>query len=84
MNPKSAVKSPDLRGLYGHEVKLTTGETVKVDDAYLVESLRNSTAKVVEGYQPVMPPYATLSDEQVNQLIAYIKSLANQKPEGTS
>ncbi|MFQ3611553.1 MAG: c-type cytochrome, partial [Fimbriimonadales bacterium] len=84
MNPKSAVKSPDLRGLYGHEVKLTNGQTVKADEAYLIESIKNPTAKVVEGYQPVMPPYAALSDEQINQLVAYIKSLADQKPEGTS
>ncbi len=84
MNPKSAVKSPDLRGLYGHEVKLTNGQAVKADEAYLIESIKNPTAKVVEGYQPVMPPYAALSDEQLNQLVAYIKSLADQKPEGTS
>lgn len=80
MNPKAAVKSPDLRGLYGGEVKLTWGHTVKVDDAYLRESIKNPNTKIAEGYQPVMPPFAALSEEQIDQLIAYIKSLADEKP----
>jgi cytochrome c oxidase subunit 2 len=83
MNPNSAVKAPDLRGLFGSKVKLADGSTVVADEAYLRESILNPAAKVVAGYQAAMPAYqGVLSEEQVVQLIAYIKSLANQKPAG--
>jgi cytochrome c oxidase subunit 2 len=44
------------------------------DDAYLRESIRTPAAKVVAGFQPVMPPLP-VTDEQLEQLLAYIKSL---------
>jgi cytochrome c oxidase subunit 2 len=83
MNPNSAVKAPDLRGLFGQKVKLADGRTVVADEAYIRESILNPGAKVVAGYQNVMPPYqGVLSEEQIIQLTAYIKSLANEKPAG--
>jgi cytochrome c oxidase subunit 2 len=67
---------PNLAGVPGSQVKLVTGETVVADDAYLRESILNPQAKVVEGFQPVMPVFKGLvSEEQIMQLIAYIKSL---------
>ena len=43
------------------------------------ESILNPTAKIVQGYQPIMPSFqGRLTDQQVNQLIAYIKSLGSQ------
>lgn len=41
---------------------------------YIRESIRNPTAFVVEGFQPVMPPFspAQIPDEQLNQLIQYL------------
>jgi len=49
---------------------------VIADDNYLRESIMVPLAKVVEGYQPVMPPFQGLiSEEQLMQLIAYVKSL---------
>ena len=67
---------PSLTGIYGSEVKLASGETVTVDDTYIRESVFTPTAKVVAGYNPVMPTYqGQLSEEQVLNLIAYIKSL---------
>jgi cytochrome c oxidase subunit 2 len=46
-----------------------------VDDAYLAESIRDPKAKIVQGYADAMPPFGSLSDEEINALIAYIKSL---------
>jgi mono/diheme cytochrome c family protein len=67
---------PSLEGRYGRERPLADGSTVLVDEAYVSESILNSTAKVAEGYQPIMPPYqGQLDDDQVAQLIEYIKSL---------
>jgi cytochrome c oxidase subunit 2 len=65
---------PPLGGVPGSAVTLTDGTTVTADDAYLRESIRTPAAKVVQGYQPVMPPLP-VTDEQMEQLLAYIKSL---------
>jgi mono/diheme cytochrome c family protein len=68
---------PSLNGIYNQPQTLTDGSTAVADEAFLIESILNPTAKVVEGYQPIMPPYqGQLSDEQVAQLVEYIKSLA--------
>ena len=81
MSPTVGKDYPDLRGLYGSEVKLKDGTTVVADEAYLRESILEPNKKIVAGYQPSMPPYNYLKEEQVNQLIAYIKSLKDEKPE---
>jgi cytochrome c oxidase subunit 2 len=48
------------------------------------ESILNPTAKIVSGYKPVMPTFQGLiSDEQLNALVAYVKSLG-QPPTGTA
>lgn len=65
---------PPLAGLYGSEVKLQNGKTVTADDAYLRESILGPEA--VAGYPPTMPTYqGQLNEDEVLQLIAYIKSL---------
>jgi mono/diheme cytochrome c family protein len=68
---------PTWLGLYGREVTLEGGQTVTADDAYITESILNPTAKVVEGFQPVMPPFeGRLTDEQIQQIIAYMRTLS--------
>jgi len=81
MNPAVGNQYPDLRGLYGSEVKLKDGTTVVADEAYLRESIINPNKQIVAGYPPTMPPYGYLKEEQINQLIAYIKSLKDERPE---
>jgi cytochrome c oxidase subunit 2 len=74
--PDSAERAPRLAGIYGGKVVLTTGETVAVDDAYIRESIVSPVAKVVQGYQPVMPTFqGLLSEEQILDVVAYVKSL---------
>ncbi len=83
LNPNSAVKVPDLTKLYGSEVKLADGRVVKGDEDYIRESILNPAAKVRAGYDPVMPTYqGVATEEQVIQLIAYIKSLAQSSNGG--
>lgn len=66
-----------LEGIYGKDVKLANGQTVKVDDEYLRESILNPSAKIVEGYQPIMPTFkGQVTEEQLMNLVAYIKSLS--------
>jgi cytochrome c oxidase subunit II len=81
---ESGGRGPKLVGLYGTQVKLSNGTTVTVDEAYIRESILTPTAKLVEGYQPIMPTFqGQVSEEQILQLIAYIKSIG-PKQSGTA
>jgi len=69
-------RGPVLKGLYGKQVLLANGQTVTMDDAYIRESVLNPQAKVVAGFQPIMPTFQGLvTEEQLLQIIAYVKSL---------
>jgi cytochrome c oxidase subunit 2 len=69
-------RGPSLVGVAGSPVQLADGRTVVADDNYLRESIVNSQAKVVQGFQPIMPVFqGQISEENLMQLIAYIKSL---------
>jgi cytochrome c oxidase subunit 2 len=69
-------RGPRLEGLVGRTVRLAGGTTVVADADYVRESILNPTAKVVDGYQPIMPTFQGLvSEEGVMQIIAYIQSL---------
>ena len=69
-------RGPALRGLFGSQVKLADGSTVVADEAYLRESILNPQAKLVAGYQPLMPTFQGLvSEEALMGLLEYIKSL---------
>lgn len=76
----SAMVGPTWLGLYGHEVELEDGTTVIADDAYLHESIKDPNVKIVKGFpKGAMPAYgAILSDQNIADLIAYIKSLADE------
>ncbi len=70
-------RGPVLEGLYGSQVRLATGETVIADEAYLRESILRPAAKIVAGFRTQMPTFqGQISEEQLLQLIAYLKSLA--------
>jgi cytochrome c oxidase subunit 2 len=67
---------PSLLGVYGQPVRLTNGQTVTADDAYVRESIISPSAKIVLGYKPIMPSFqGQLTEEQINGLIAYIRLL---------
>jgi hypothetical protein len=49
---------------------------VTADDRYLHDSILIPKLQVVAGYKPVMPSYQDhIGEEQVQELVAYIKSL---------
>ena len=57
-------------------VEIQGGETVRADEAYIRESILYPSAKIVYGYQNIMPTFASLlNEEQVIQLIQYIKAI---------
>jgi cytochrome c oxidase subunit 2 len=58
-------------------VLLEDGRTVIADEDYIRESILQPAAKIVSGFKPVMPTFqGQISDEQLNALIAYVKSLS--------
>jgi cytochrome c oxidase subunit 2 len=74
-------RGPVLAGVFGSPVRLMDGRTVVADENYLRESIVNPQAKVVLGYQPIMPTFqGTVSEENLMQLIAYIKTLKPAAP----
>jgi len=76
-------RGPSFVGLYGSTVKLSSGQTAKADDAYIRESILNPSGKIVAGYTPIMPTFqGQLSEEQILQLTAYIKSLTKSEADG--
>ncbi|MBT88948.1 MAG: cytochrome c oxidase subunit II [Spirochaetales bacterium] len=67
---------PTWKGLFGTKRKFEDGSSLVADENYLRESIEIPTAKMVKGYQPIMPAYkGVLDDSQITALIAYIKTL---------
>lgn len=73
----TASSAPTFRGLAGSNRPLTTGAFVRADDTYLRSSIIDPSAQVVQGYEPIMPTTfaETLTEQQITDLIAYIRSL---------
>jgi cytochrome c oxidase subunit 2 len=73
-------RGPRLAGLFGTDVRLADGSTVKADETYLRESILRPGEKLVAGYANDMPTFQGLvTEEQVAMIIAYIKSIAKQQ-----
>ena len=66
---------PSFKGLFDKTETLADGSTVKVDENYILESIRQPMAKIVKGFPPVMPafPEDQLQADQVDGLINFIK-----------
>jgi cytochrome c oxidase subunit II len=79
----STGKGPPFAGLYGSLVKLTNGQTVIADDAYIRDCILTPSAQRVAGYPPIMPTFqGQLEEQQIFQLTAYIKSLTKTESQG--
>lgn len=72
----SARVGPTFKGLYGHDVPLKDGSRVTADENYIRESILQPAAKVVAGFEPVMPTYqGRIKDKEITVMIEYLKSL---------
>jgi cytochrome c oxidase subunit 2 len=77
---KPGARGPSLVGAFGSQVQLQTGEKIVVDQNYVRESILNPKAKVVAGFQPIMPTFqGQISEADLLQIVAYIQSL--KRPE---
>ena len=70
-------RGPSLKNIVGTTVDLQNGSSAVVDDAYLRESILTSQAKIVRGFQPLMPTFQGLiSEENLVALIEHVKSMS--------
>lgn len=70
--------APSLNGLFGESVALESGKTAVAHEEYIRESILSPQAKIVAGYEPIMPSYeGRLSEEELEALVDYVKSLGN-------
>jgi len=71
-------RGPSLVNKFGTQETLANGAVLAVDESYLRESILNPQAKLVAGYQPLMPTFQGLvTEESVMALIEYVKSLTS-------
>lgn len=71
-NANSQGRGPVLNGVWGHPVQLASGNTVTADASYVRESILNPMAKIVAGYQPLMPTFqGQVTEEQLLALTEY-------------
>ena len=69
---------PPLNGVAGTKVKLSTGQTVTADDAYLLRSILDPDANIVQGFpkgimSATIKPHS-VPEAQAKALVAFIKS----------
>ena len=73
---QKGTRAPDLGGVGGRAAKAKPGTSAK---AYIIESLVNPNAFIVEGYPPIMPavdkPPIALNRSEVWALTAFLESL---------
>ena len=67
---------PSIKNQFGTEIRHIDGSVMIIDEAYIRESIVEPLKFIVEGYTPIMPSYKPiLSDEDIDNIVAYIKSL---------
>jgi cytochrome c oxidase subunit 2 len=81
----ASVHAPKLEGLFGRRVQLSDGSSVVADERYLHDSVMLPRKDVVAGFAPIMPSFqGQISEEDLLDIIAYIKSLRDAAPETSS
>ncbi|MBN59807.1 MAG: cytochrome c oxidase subunit II [Gemmatimonadetes bacterium] len=76
----SSGRGPSLVGIFNKQEKLANGQEVTVDVDYLRESILQPRAKIVEGYEPIMPVFeGQISEQSLLQIVSYIKSLSESE-----
>lgn len=72
----TAGTGPSFKGIFGKTAEFSNAAPVEVDENYIRESILNPSAKIVKGYRDQMPTFkGVVSDEEITDLIEFIKSL---------
>ncbi|MCB0272627.1 MAG: cytochrome c [Bdellovibrionales bacterium] len=72
----SSMPGPTWKGLWGTKRQFADGSSAVVDENYIRESILNPQAKIVQGFQPVMPAFqGILQEKEIEALIEFIKTV---------
>jgi cytochrome c oxidase subunit 2 len=72
----AAARGPNLSGVYGSKLQLTSGQEVLVNEAYLRDAILNPSQHITAGYAPIMPTYqGQISEDGLIDLVEYMKTL---------
>jgi cytochrome c oxidase subunit 2 len=75
-NTRPDARGPNLAGVYGSHLTLTSGQTITVDDEYLRSAILNPSQHITQGYAPIMPTYqGQISEDGVIALVEYLRNL---------
>jgi cytochrome c oxidase subunit 2 len=78
--PDGSGKGPSLVGQFGKPQPLKDGRTLMVDETFIRQAITNPNSMPLANYAPVMPSFqGQMTEEQILQLMAYVKSLAAQE-----
>ena len=76
------VKAPMLEGVYGHPVPIQDGKDVRfvqADERYIRDSILLPKSQVVAGYEPIMPSFqGVINEEDLLKIMEYIKSIGTR------
>jgi cytochrome c oxidase subunit II len=73
-------RGPSLVGLYGKQEKLRNGDMKLVDETLIRQAIVTPNSIILPNYPPIMPTFqGQINEEQVLQLIAYVKSLGTEE-----
>jgi len=79
---QAAVRAPRLEGLFGTQVQLRDGRSVLADERFIRDAILLPTQDVPAGYEANMPSFrGQVSEEDLLEIIEYVKSLGNATQE---
>lgn len=71
----SSGQGPSFKGIFGHQVKFNDGKSATVDENYVRESMLQPQAKIVAGFEGIMPTFqGLLREREINALVEFIKA----------
>lgn len=76
----SIIAAPSLKDVYGSVRNVLAGDEprqIKADRAYILESIVDPAKLVVEGWDPIMPPYDTLSQDDLDAVAQYMRTISS-------
>jgi cytochrome c oxidase subunit 2 len=75
-NGTAAARGPNLAGVFGSKLTLTSGSEVLVNEAYLRDAILNPSQHVTAGFAPIMPTYqGQISEDGLIDIVEYLKTL---------
>lgn len=75
------VRAPPLEGIFGRPTPLQSGQVVIADEGYIRDSILLPAKDITAGYEPLMPTFqGRINEEELLELMAYIKGLGGKEP----